>query len=89
MQDTTCAFYKLQQTLAENPGILSQDEVSHLPFVLNCRGLLPGFGDARYQCAIPGESLNYKINYKEITVKEPSNYHTLANRTKRTCNFSC
>lgn len=26
MQDTTCAFYELQQTLAENPGILSQDE---------------------------------------------------------------
>lgn len=84
MQDTTCAFYKLQQTLAENPGILSQDEVSHLPFVLNCRGLLPGFGDARYQCAMPGDSLHYKINYKER-----SNYHTLANRTKKTCNFSC
>ncbi|XP_068678264.1 uncharacterized protein [Montipora foliosa] len=26
MQDATCAFYKLQETLAENPGILSEDE---------------------------------------------------------------
>ena len=30
MQDTTCAFYKLQQTLVENPGILSEEEVIFL-----------------------------------------------------------
>ena len=27
MQDTSCAFYKIQQTLVKNPGILSQEQV--------------------------------------------------------------
>ena len=39
MQDATCAFYKLQETLAENPGILSEDEVIFL-LIFNCIGLL-------------------------------------------------
>ena len=30
MRDTTCAFYKIQQNLAKNPGILSEDEVIFL-----------------------------------------------------------
>lgn len=27
MKDTSCAFYKIQQTLVKNPGVLSQEEV--------------------------------------------------------------
>ena len=27
LRDTSCVFYKLQQTLAKNPGALSEDEV--------------------------------------------------------------
>ena len=38
MQDATCAFYKLQEILTENPGILSEDEVIFL-LILNCIGL--------------------------------------------------
>lgn len=30
MQDTSCAFYKIQQILVKNPGALSQEEVSYV-----------------------------------------------------------
>jgi len=30
MQDTNCAFYKIQQTLVKNPGALSQEEVIYV-----------------------------------------------------------
>ena len=30
MQDTSCAFYKIQQTLIKNPGALLQEEVTYV-----------------------------------------------------------
>jgi len=29
-RDTSCAFYKIQQTLVKNPGALSQEEVMYV-----------------------------------------------------------
>ena len=30
MQDTSCAFYKIQETLVKTPGALSQEEVMYV-----------------------------------------------------------
>lgn len=40
MQDTSCAFYKIQQILAKNPEALSEDEVNFVDLFLR---LLAGF----------------------------------------------
>lgn len=40
MQDTSCAFYKIQQSLAKNPEALSEDEVNFVDLFLR---LLAGF----------------------------------------------
>lgn len=46
MQDTSCAFYKIQQTLVKNPGVLSQEEVIYFWFsiILDCSKPLSHWG---------------------------------------------
>ena len=41
MQDTSCAFYKIQQILVKNPRALSQEEVISVRLSVNlgCRNL--------------------------------------------------